>query len=321
MEGTSHIDDFRELFPMYREYWASGRPKLTADLVAATKGLLSGGATEVWVINHHGAGDVDWPNLIQERLPEGARIADDWGKRAMREHVDAMFQVGAHARGGSPSYLSHTILPGFRLRYNGELLSESHWWAWTGNVPLLGIVGSEALGEERGSLADVPFLAVQRGTGRSHAEAIFGSPSETVAAIEAFAASAAKQQRGRPTMTPTGPIWLEASLQNGDDAAPAMANAGWARLSATEFAIESEAWRGEGERIDDGIWQAASAAFAPYVHWFEGLDASSQETALAFPAERLADTDAMLRRWSADRPPLWFDASETDRYWEGFAGP
>ena len=321
MEGTSHVDDFRELFPMYREYWESGRSKLTADVVAATNGLLKGGATEVWVLNHHGAGDAEWPNLIEERLPDGARLADDWGKRALRDHVDAMFQVGVHARGGSPSYLSHTILPGLRLRHDGELLSESHWWAWTGNVPVLGMVGSEALGEERGSLGDVPFLAVQRGTGRSTAEAIFPSPAETAAAIEAFAAATVREGSARRIMTPTGPIRLEASLQNGDDAAPAMAEAGWTRLSTTEFVIEAEAWRGEAERIDDGIWTAASAAFAPYTHWFEGMDASSRETAVAFPPERLAEADAMLRRWSADQPPLWFEPSAAVRPWEGFPAP
>ena len=318
MEGTSHIEDFRELTPIYREYWESGRQKLTADVVAATKGLLNGGATEVWVLNHHGAGEVEWPNIIEERLPDGARLADDWGKRAMRDHVDAMFQVGVHARGGSPSFLSHTILPGLRLRSDGELLSESHWWAWTGNVPLLGMVGAEALGDERGSLGDVPFLAVQRSTGRAHAEAIFGSPPETAAAIERFAANAIDDAAARRTLTPAGPIRLEASLQNADDAAPAMAKAGWARLSATEFVIEAEAWRGEGERIDDAIWEAASAAFAPYGHWFEGIDVNSQETALAFPPARLADTDAMLRRWAADQPPVWFDPSATDRQWEGY---
>jgi D-aminopeptidase len=318
MEGTSHIGDYRELFPMYREYWDSGRAKLSADVVAAASGLLAGGATEVWIVNHHGAGEVDWPNIIPERLPDGARMAEDWGKRAMREHVDAMFQVGVHARGGSPGYLSHTILPGLRLRYDGELLSESHWWAWTGNVPVLGMVGSETLGDERGSLGDVPFLAVQRGTGRTHAEPVFASPADTAAAIEAFAAAALREGPARGIATPAGPIRLEASVQNGDEAAPAMADSGWSRTSKTEFVIEAAAWRDDGERIDEAIHGAAGAAFAPYAHWFEGIDASSQESALGFPPERLADTDAMLRRWAADRPPLWFEPSAADAPWEGF---
>ena len=34
MEGTSHITDLREPFPTYREYWDTGRAKLTDDIVA-----------------------------------------------------------------------------------------------------------------------------------------------------------------------------------------------------------------------------------------------------------------------------------------------
>ena len=190
MEGTSHITDLREPFPIYREYWETGRAKLTDDIVAAARGLLAGGATEVWIYNHHGAGETDWPNVIVERLPDRTRMVEDWNKLEMRDHVDAMFQVGAHARGGNASFLSHTILPGLRLRLDGELMSESHWWAWTGNVPVLGIVGSAELGATRGTLGDVPFLAVQRSRDRAHAEPVYDSAQDTASAIEDFAAAA-----------------------------------------------------------------------------------------------------------------------------------
>jgi D-aminopeptidase len=317
MEGVAHIGDIREPFPTYREYWSIGRSKLTDDVVAATRGLLAGGATEVWVINHHGAGDGDWPNLIVERLPEGARMAEDWGKQAMREHVDATFHVGAHARGGSPSFQSHTICPGIRLRLDGELLSESHWWAWTGNVPLLGIVGSQALGQTLGSLGDVPFLAVQRSSDRASAAPVFDSPQETASAIEAFAARAARDAGDRRIATPAGPVRLEASLQNGDDAADAMQAGGWTRTGRTSFAIEADGWRGDGEPVDSAIYAAAGAAWTPYASWFAGLDASSEEAALAYPADQFAENDALLRAWSAARLPEWFEPSAADGPWEG----
>jgi D-amino peptidase len=99
MEGTSHIGDFRELCPIFPEYWDIGRAKLTNDVAAAARGLLAGGATEVVVMNHHGAGEVEWPNVVPEDLPDGVTIVE-WDKLAMRSEVDAMFQVGAHARGG-----------------------------------------------------------------------------------------------------------------------------------------------------------------------------------------------------------------------------
>jgi D-aminopeptidase len=319
MEGTSHITDLREPFPNYREYWETGRGKLTDDIVAAAKGLLAGGATEVWVYNHHGAGEAEWPNVIVERLPDRTWLVEDWNKLEMRDHVDAMFQVGAHARGGSQSFLSHTILPGLRLRVDGELLSESHWWAWTGNVPLLGIVGSEALGATRGTLGEVPFLAVQRSRDRRHAEPVFHSPRDTASAIEGFAAMAVRDGAARRIATPVGPIHLEASIQNGDHAAEAMAEAGWTRTGRTTFGFQAASWRSNGEPINAAIGCAIDGAWVPYSFLFDGLDPTSPETALAYPADQAAHDDAFLHSWAADPTPEWFEPSAADGPWEGFA--
>jgi D-amino peptidase len=318
MEGTAHVGNPREVLPMYREYWASGRSKLTDDVVAAAEGLLAGGATEILVMNHHGAGDQEWPNVMTERFPDRVSLPDEFGKRGLRDRVDAMLQVGAHARGGSPSFLSHTLSPGLRLRLEGELLSESHWWAFTGQVPLLGIVGSEALGAERGSLGDVPFLAVQRSHDRTTAEPVFATPRATADAIRSFAEQAIRNADQRRSRTPAGPVRLEASLPNADVAASGLAEAGWLRTSTTEFAIEAPAWRGDPETIDDAIWAASAAVWPPYAFWFDDLDASSEESALGFPADRLEQSDAMLRAWAADQPPEWFDPEMAGRL-EGFS--
>ncbi len=65
MEGVSQIDDFRECWPIYSEYWQTGRQKMTADVAAAAQGLLDGGASEVGIVNGHGFG---YPNIIEEEL-------------------------------------------------------------------------------------------------------------------------------------------------------------------------------------------------------------------------------------------------------------
>lgn len=319
MEGVAHIGDIREPYPTYPEYWETGRAKLADDIVAATTGLLAGGATEVLVFNHHGAGETDWPNVMLERLPDRASVVEDWGKREMRDHVDAMFQVGAHARGGRASFQSHTICPGLRLRLGDELLSESHWWAWTGDVPVLGIVGSVELGEDltAGGLAEVPFLGVQRSRDRASAEPVFGSPGETAAAIEDFTRVAIRHAGDDRPAAPRAPIRLEASLLNGDDASAAMTEAGWMRTGRTSFAIDADSWRSDGESIDDAIQAAVGAAWVPYSFCFEGLDPSSRDTALAYPADRFAKTDALVRSWSAARPPEWFEPSDADGPLEG----
>lgn len=314
MEGTSHIGDFHELYPMFPEYWDHGRKKLTNDIAAAARGLLEGGATEVVVINHHGAGDVEWPNAVPEDLPDGVHLID-WDELAMRDEVDAMFQVGAHARGGSPTFHSHTILPGLRLRVGRELLSESHWWAWRGDVPVLGIVGSAGLGAGLGSLSDVPFLAVQTGDGRASARPAFASPDETAEAIQSFARAAVKEGSRQRLRAPRGVI-LEASVQNSDDAAEAMTAAGWSRTSRTEFRIEATAWREDGEPIDAAIWAAAEAAWQPYAFSFDGLDPTSRASGLAFPPARRAETEALWTAWTSDRTVEWI-TPETATRWEG----
>jgi D-aminopeptidase len=317
MEGTSHIGDLREALPMYREYWASGRAKLATDLAAAAQGLIDGGATELMVIDHHGAGEVDWPNAVMDRLPPGIELADGWGKRAIRDRADAMFQVGAHARGGDPSFMSHTIIPGLRLRHAGELLSESHWWAWTGDVPVLGIVGSVELGATLGSLGEVPFLGVQRSPDRATAQAVHGDPAATTAAIRAFARRTMTEARDRRVMTPSGPIRLEASVQNGASAAATMAEGGWTPVTDTEFVIEADAWRDPSDRIDSAIYAAADAAGEVYGPWFDGLDPSSEERATAF--EHLADFDRHIRAWVSDPTPDWFTPEVAATRWEGMA--
>jgi D-aminopeptidase len=301
MEGTSHIGDLHELYPIFHE-----------DVSAAARGLLAGGATEVVVMDHHGAGEVGWPNSVPEDLPDGVRLVD-WDDLAMRDEVDAMFQVGAHARGGSPTFHSHTMLPGLRLRVGHELLSESHCWAWTGDVPVLGIVGSAGLGQTLGSLSDVPFLAVQASDGRASARPVYANPDQTAEAIQAFAKAAVIGGGGQRSRSPRDVV-LEASVQNADDAADAMTAAGWSRTSRTAFRIEAGAWREEGEPINEAISAAADAAWTPYGDTFDGVDPTSEETGLAFP--RRAETEAWLIAWTNDRTVEWIDERSAAR-WEG----
>jgi D-amino peptidase len=284
MEGTSHISDWRELLPTCAEYWSSGRQKLTANVSAAASGLLEGGATEVVVVNHHGAGEVEWPNIIEEALPPGVRSAP-WEMTELRDHTDAMFQVGCHACGGSPSFVSHTILPGLRLRHRGELISESHEWAWTSEVPVIGMVGSSALGSERGSLSSVPYLAVQESDDRRSARPVYPDPEVTAVEIAAFARDAARQVTdGLPAPFTREDVELEASLPNGDAEAETMQDAGWVRTSATEFVIRAPRWADVVEAID----VAADSAWVPYSWTFDGLDVSTERSARSL-ADALGD--------------------------------
>ena len=94
-----------------------------------------------------------------------------------------MLQVGYHARGGVDGFLSHTYVPGLRLRVDDELISESHGRIWAAGVPLLGIVGNDLHERTLGSLTGTPFLVVQRSRGRGVVEPAYGDPGVGAAAI------------------------------------------------------------------------------------------------------------------------------------------
>ena len=148
MEGASQLGSVREIWGGLPEYWETGKPRLEADVTAACEGLLAGGASELVVLDNHGGNTV---NVSPEALPEGARL-ETWRDFDLHDHgVDAMFQVGYHARGGVDGFLSHTYVPGLRLRAGGELISESHGRAW---ASVLGITGNDLLR----SVSCAPYL-------------------------------------------------------------------------------------------------------------------------------------------------------------------
>jgi len=307
MEGASHVCDVRETFPHYEEYWRSGRPKLTADVAAAARGLLDAGVAEVLVVNNHGgAGGVPWPNVIEDELPDGVS-ALNVVPGELGEHADVMLQVGRHARGGSQSFLSHTVSPGLRLRVDGEFLSESHLLAYRAGIPVIGIVGSDALERELGSLSSVPYLSVQRTSSRASVRPVFDTPAATASAIRDFSRGAVLAAADAPAHGPAADV-LEVSIHNGDDGADAMVEVGWTRTSASEFRAE-----GSWSDLAPLFAAAVAVAFRPYGFMFTGQDVSSLEAAIGFPYDRWSEADAIVRTWALEDQADWF-SPDTKRF-------
>lgn len=183
MEGMSRVQDHRECWPAFDEYWVAGRRNFTDEVVAAATGLIDGGTNEVYVVNAHGLG---WPNILWDELPDGAAPADD---RAYADGFDAAFQVGFHARAGTAGgFMSHTMVPGLKVAADGALLTECHIWAWLDEIPLLGVAGDAALGDQLdGFLAGTPFLSVKHASSRSEAVPDYPDRSASLEAIRDFA--------------------------------------------------------------------------------------------------------------------------------------
>jgi D-aminopeptidase len=297
MEGASQLRSVREIWGCLPEYWETGKPRLEADVRAACEGLLAGGASELVVLDNHGGNTV---NVSQEALPEGARL-ETWRDFDLGEHsVDATFQVGYHPRGGVDGFLSHTYVPGLRLRVDGELISESHGRAWASGLPLLGIIGNDSHRETLGSLAETPFLVVQRSVGRDAIEPVF-EQEEGLAAIREFSERCVRDAASAPPVAIPADATFEASMPNGSDVADQMTAAGWSRSGEVEFAAPLRIWKDARELLATAM-SAALAPFMPY--WLGGFD--SAEEAAGADQRRVDQLRVMFDAWAKESHPQWY---------------
>jgi D-aminopeptidase len=298
MEGASQIRNVRETFGCMPEYWETGKRRLEADVAASCEGLLAGGASELVILDNHGGNTV---NVSPESLPPGARL-EPWHVYDLHEHgVDAMFQVGYHARAGIDGFLSHTYMPGLCLRVGDELVSESHVRAWAAEVPLLGIVGNDLHQQTLGSLEGTPYLVVQESVGRGAMRPAFTAPTDGLDAIRSFAQACARDTTSAPAFAAPEGVTVGASMPNGRDVVEAMAGAGWARIGDVEFAVDLETWPDSRASLA----AAMSAAVAPFVpYWLTGF-ADAGEAAAA-DQERVAALVTIFDAWEAESQPQWY---------------
>ena len=298
MEGASQLQSVREIFGCMPEYWQTGKPRLEADVAAACEGLLAGGASELVVLDNHGGNTV---NVSASSLPRGARL-ETWEAYDLTDHgVDAMFQVGYHARAGVDGFLSHTYVPELRLRVDDELISESHGRAWAAEVPLLGIVGNDRHQQTLGSLGETPYLIVQESQGRASMRPLFDDPRDGLDAIRSFAEACVREAASAPRVEAPAGARLEASMPNGRDVVEQMAAAGWSRVADVEFAVELDDWRDSREPLA----AAMGAALSPFMqYWLGGFD--SAEAAAAADQARVGQLVRMFDAWAAAPLPQWW---------------
>lgn len=297
LEGVARIENPASILAFERSYWESARRLMTADVVAACRGLLDAGADEVVVLDNHGSGNPE--NVIGSELPPGARL-EGWNVFDLAEHgVDAMLQVGYHARAGVSAFISHTYNPELRLRVNGELISESHGRAWAARVPLLGITGNAAHARMVGDLGDVPYLVVQETDSRARAQPIYPDADSAAEAIEAFSRQALSD--GGVTPQPPEGALFEASFAPSESSA-VMAEAGWEQRSATEFALQLRDWSQARESLAVAM-NASVASWLPYLTTFpltsrEALEEVHDEPILQQGRDRFAE-------WLGQPQPEW----------------
>ena len=132
MEGVAGISVWEQVnggAPLYEE----GRRLYTQEINAAVRGCKRAGATEIVVVDGHGAGGAwSFKSLIPELLESGAEyvLGYAWARyiEPLKAGCDAALFVGAHAMAGTPDgNLCHTVSSQawYNARINDTLVGES----------------------------------------------------------------------------------------------------------------------------------------------------------------------------------------------------
>jgi len=132
MEGVAGIVKWEQVVGG-KEMYEEGRRLYTGEINAAVRGAKAAGATEILVMDCHGAGKGwDFNSLIPEELDPECEfvVQDEWtGYTAfLEEGCDAALFVGMHARAGTADgVLNHTVSgqQWQNLWFNGTLVGET----------------------------------------------------------------------------------------------------------------------------------------------------------------------------------------------------
>jgi D-amino peptidase len=156
-----------------------GRRLYTEEINAAVRGAKKGGATEIVVMDCHGAsGDYMFNSLLPDLLDPACEyvVQSEWTEYTafLEEGCDAALFVGMHAKAGTPDgVLCHTVSgQGWRdLQFNGVSVGETginaalcgHW-----GCPVLMVTGDRATCNEARALlgAGLTTVEVKVGLGR-----------------------------------------------------------------------------------------------------------------------------------------------------------
>ena len=184
MEGVSGIvvwDQVEGGAALFEE----GRLLYTEEINAAVRGAKAAGATEIVVVDCHGAGK-GWTfnSLIPEKIdPDCEWVAHHgWGRfdDMWKDGCDACLLIGMHARNNTPDgVLCHTI-SSVRYRnlwFNDDLVGETGVNAALNGhygVPIALVTGDTAVCREAKELLgeDLPTVAVKKGLSRYSARQI-----------------------------------------------------------------------------------------------------------------------------------------------------
>ena len=215
MEGVAGIVKWQQCAGG-EKLWEEGRILYTEEINAAVRGAKAAGATEIVVMDNHGAGGPhSFNSLVHDLLDPACEyvVQEEWTEYTafLESGCDAALFVGMHAMAGTADgVLSHTVSgQAWRsLRFNGTLVGETginaalcgHW-----GVPVLLVTGDRAVCMEGKELlgAGLTTVEVKQGLGRFSAR--MKTPREARALIEEGARKALSDLAAVPPYDPGCP--------------------------------------------------------------------------------------------------------------------
>jgi D-amino peptidase len=208
MEGVSCIETWEQVFAgnaLYEEC----RKLYTDEMNAAVRGAKAAGATDIVVVDCHGAGGAySFKSFLPDRLASGAEyvFGYPWARyiTPFEQGCDAILFVGAHAMAGTADgVLCHTVSSEawYNASINGTLVGESGILAavagcW--DVPAIFVSGDEATCREvRALLGEgVVTAQVKKGLGRFSSRNM--APKDACSLIEMSVAQAISAPQNWP---------------------------------------------------------------------------------------------------------------------------
>lgn len=226
MEGVSGIVVWEQVnggAAMFEE----GRRLYTEEINAAVRGAQAAGATEIVVVDCHGAGQ-GWTfnSLIPDNIhPDCEWVAHHgWGRydEMWEKGCDACLLIGMHARNGTPDgVLCHTIstVKYRNLWFNDELVGETGVNAALNGhygVPVALVTGDAAVCREAKSLLgeSLPTVAVKKGLSRYSARQL--PPIRARERIEEAAKNALTERIQTVPYVPEKPTTIRIELESVD---------------------------------------------------------------------------------------------------------
>jgi D-amino peptidase len=252
MEGVSGIvkpEQIKGGDPMYMD----ARKLYTEEINAAVRGARTAGATEVVVMDCHGAGG-GWTfnSLIAEELHPDCEwvVQEEWtGYTAfLEEGCDAALFVGMHAMAGSRfGNLNHTVSGRDyqRLWFNGTEVGETGINAalcGTWNCPVLLVTGDQASCDEARALlgGGLETVAVKQGLGARSARMI--PPARARALIERGARRALTDLTTVPPYDPGSPCEIKVEFKRTEPADRLRFHPGVERLDGRTIRVQADRW-------------------------------------------------------------------------------